>query len=235
MTSKLAVLTLTTMLVSTSTIGASWVNTPIVHNDGLLIVRMGSGTECWGEWETASRYRTSWSQTYKTPYCRKPDRYQTGRVNIHGPCNIRGTWSFDGTYGRIDLNGYIWNCAKSGFFFGDNGTNYGDYQHGSGNWGTRFGLNKNTVTIGANPNGRWSTEILTLEGANLKQVTIVSNRDVNVNLGDEELTLREGITSEIPPPRSGNGYISTLKLYFHGVVTDIGTTTYNINLNATFI
>lgn len=197
---------------------------------------MGFGNQCWGEWEEATQYRKSWVQTYKTPYCLKPDRFQPGTTRIKGPCGISGTYSFDGTYGRIDLNGYIWNCAKSDFFWGDgDGVAYGEYRHGSGNWGTRFGLNKNAVTIVANPNGRWSTEILTLEGTNLKQVTILSDRDVNVNLGDEELTLRKGITSEIPPPRSGNGYLSTLKLYFHGVVTDIGTTRYNINLNATFI
>lgn len=235
MTSKLAVLTLTTMLVSTSTVGASWENTPIVHNPGLFQVNMGTGRQCWGPWEHAGQYTKTWVQTYDKTFCYKELRFEPRRTGIRGPCNIRGTYSFDGTWGRVDLNGYVWDCDKQGWFYGDDGVVYAEYRPGSGNWGTRFGLNKNAVTINANPNGRWSTEILTLVGTNLKQVTIISDRDVNVNLGDEELTLRKGITSEIPPPRSGNGYLSTLKLYFHGVVTDIGTTRYNINLNATFI
>lgn len=238
MTSKLAVLTLTTMLVSTSTVGALWENTPIVHEDGIFQILMGTSINCWGPWESATRYSTSWTQTYDKYYCREELRFTPRKTGIKGPCNIRGTYSFDGIWGRVDLNGYVWNCAESGrlYFYGDNdGQVYAEYRPGSGNWGTRFGLNKDAVTINANPNGSWSTEILTLVGTNLKQVTIHSDRDVYVNLGDEELTLRKGITSEIPPPRSGNGHLSTLKLYFHGVVTDIGTTRYNINLNATFI
>lgn len=236
MTSKLAVLTLIPMIVTTSAGGALWENHPVVHGDGQMILKAGGGSNCWGRWEKVTQWSKSWQQTYDKTYCYAATRYKKGTTKVIGPCGIKGTYFFDGDYARISLNGYIWNCNESGNIEGENdGRVYGTYGKGVGNWMNGIGLDKNIVNVGTNGKGEWSTGILTLKGVNLKQITVLSNRDVTVNLGDEELTIRKGVTAEIPPPRPSNRHESTLKLFFHGRVTDKGTTTYNIRLNATFI
>ncbi|EFJ1772844.1 hypothetical protein HIJ13_004928 [Escherichia coli] len=235
MTSKLAVLTLIPMIVTTSAGGALWENHP-VHEEGLLVLNAGPGTICQGTWQIVTRWAKSWRTTYDTKGCYDSIRYKMGETKVIGPCGIKGTYSLNRNSAQLTLDGYIWYCNESGHIKGENdGRVYGTYDKGVGNRKNGIGLDKNIVNVGTNGKGEWSSGILTLKGVNLKQITVLSNRDVTVNLGDEELTIRKGVTAEIPPPRPSNQYESTLKLFFHGRVTDKGTTTYNIRLNATFI
>ncbi|EFH6680207.1 hypothetical protein GN037_20215 [Escherichia coli] len=242
MTSKLAVLTLIPTLLINDANAARWTSEPVVHNNGLMVLRFGVppvAGNCDGNLQEAgagavTKYSTAWVQR-PTKYCLKEHMYKPGTISVKGPCGVSGTWNFDGYNGQLRLNGSIWECQKDGFFFDLNNSHvYAYYRPGSGNWINSLSLDRNVLNVTADERGYWQTESLTLTGSNLKQITVTSDRDVTVNLGDEDLALIKNIASQIPPPKQGNGYVSRLKLNFHGYVSADGPTNYNIRLTATF-
>lgn len=237
MTSKLAVLTLMCMLNTTTANGASWVSKPVEPRDGEIILQFGKNINCFGNWMDVTKYQSYWQSDATTRFCVSYDRYQHGTRYGYGPCNTTVRWEYDGT--RVSLSttsGNLWYCPYDGKFRDStDGTTLGEYRsRGWVNSANHFELSKTIINIIDNGNGNWRTDELTLKGTNLKRITISSSRDVQVNLGDEELILTKNATAEIPPPKHGNRHTSFLKLFFHGHVTDTGTTTYNISLTATF-
>ncbi|EOC6713713.1 hypothetical protein ACI6NS_004802 [Escherichia coli] len=98
-----------------------------------------------------------------------------------------------------------------------------------------FNIDTTVVTIAGEPDGTWRTKHINIEGSLLNRITVMSDRSLTMNLGDEELHIPAGVEVDIPPPRRDGKYRSKLKTFLHGRVVGYGTTTYNVRYNTTYL
>lgn len=139
----------------------------------------------------------------------------------------------------MSLNQDLWECAIDTYLYADlprGRSAVAKYFHRIGGYaGNTFNVSPTNLTIKAQPTGFWKTGLVTLTGVNLSTVSVVSNRELTVNVGDEELQLKRGLEVSISPAKRDKYYRATLKMYFYGETAEKGTTQYSLRFNATYL
>lgn len=239
MTSKHVLLALMSIIYSTQTLAAAWDHTYLPPNNGRIVLLFGQDQSCDSESMDVIRYSKIWGG-YAGRHCDAYYKYPAGRGRILGnECGVTGSWSNDGEWGRLVLDKSLWGCPKDTYLYAD--LPQGSFPvakyftGGSGSSEKFFKVQPSTVSIKSQGPGFWKTEQVILSGYNLSTVSVVSNRELTINVGDEELQLKRDQEVSISPAKREEYTLSKLKMYFYGETAEKGTTQYRLRFNATYI
>lgn len=239
MTSKHVLLALMSIIYSTQTLAAAWDHTYLTPNNGVIVLLFGKDVSCNSVSMDVMRHGRIWHGSPGRG-CTAYYKHPAGRGRILGNvCGVTGSWSNDGGWGRLVLDKSLWGCPKDTYLYADlpqGSFPVAKYFTGGGGSSEKyFKVQPSTVSIKSQGPGFWKTEQVILSGYNLSTVSVVSNRELTINVGDEELQLKRDQEVSISPAKREEYTLSKLKMYFYGETAEKGTTQYRLRFNATYI
>lgn len=240
MTSKLVVLALMSTTFASQVHAVAWNYENLSIIPGYIVLSAGSSERCDGKKHDVWPYARVWYGTPDPRLCGPEIQFPantSGRI-AGNACGVTGWYEFDGKTAKLSLNEDLWGCGTSSYLYADlpvGRTGVAAYYYGGGYAGNMFNVSPTNLTIKAHPTGFWKTAQVTLTGVNLSTVSVVSNRELTVNVGDEELQLKRDLEVSISPAKRDKYYRATLKMYFYGETAEKGTTQYSLRFNATYL
>lgn len=239
MTSKHVLLALMSITYSAQTEAVTWEHEYIRPNNGRIVLIFGNDKNCDSQSMAVIQHSKIWG-AYQGRHCNPLYKYPAGNGRIlHNVCGVTGSWSNDGEWGRLVLDKSLWGCPKDAWLLADlpqGQYTVAKYFSGGGGYSEKFfKVQPSHVSIKSQGSGFWKTEQIILSGYSLSTVSVVSNRELTMNVGDEELQLKRDQEVSISPAKREEYTLSKLKMYFYGETAEKGTTQYRLRFNATYI